>query len=77
MVQKMLFCSTNISAEILPHILGHRFLALCRIMVHFCQMLLQLTAAKNIDTKAVLAVVPKMSPSLTLRCEMAWKWQTL
>jgi hypothetical protein len=41
MTQKMLFFFTNISAEILPHILGYSICIEQLILVHFCQMLLQ------------------------------------
>jgi hypothetical protein len=36
MVQKMLFSSAKISAEILDHILGYRFCAMHHILAHFC-----------------------------------------
>jgi hypothetical protein len=51
---KMLFCFTNISAEILLHVLGYSFYTQHHILAHICQMLLQLKASKIISAKAAL-----------------------
>jgi hypothetical protein len=51
---KQLVFNTNISAEILPHILRYRFCAECHIFVHFCHMLLPLKKSKIIYAKAIL-----------------------
>jgi hypothetical protein len=42
MALPMLFCFTNISAEVLLRILGYSFCTERHILVHFCQMLLPL-----------------------------------
>jgi len=59
MDQKMLFCFTNISAEILLHILGYSFCAKGHILVHFCQMLLLFKALKIACAKSLTALEPK------------------
>jgi hypothetical protein len=50
----MLFCFTNISSEVLLHVLGYSFCFERHILVHFCQMLLPLEASKIICAKAAL-----------------------
>jgi len=50
--KKMLSCFNHNSAEILLRVLG--FCTEHRILVHFCQMLLKLTASKIICAKAAL-----------------------
>jgi hypothetical protein len=50
----MLFCSINISAEILLHVLGYKLYAERQILAHFSKMLLPLTALKMIRTIADL-----------------------
>jgi hypothetical protein len=54
MSQKMLFCFTNISAEILLHILDYNFYIEHHILAHLCQMMLPLKASKIISEKAHL-----------------------
>jgi len=54
MAQKVLFGFTNISVEILLHILGYNFCNEDHILVHFCQTLLPSKASKIKCTKAVL-----------------------
>jgi len=46
LMQKMLFCFTNISLEILLHLFGYNFCAESHILAHFCQMLSPLKALK-------------------------------
>jgi hypothetical protein len=46
MVQKMLLCFKNISAEVLMHILGYGLRTACHILAHLNQMLLQLKHQK-------------------------------
>ncbi len=53
-LKKMLFCSINISAEILLHVLGYKLYAERQISVHFSKMLLPLTSLKMICTIADL-----------------------
>jgi hypothetical protein len=48
----ILFCFSNISAEILWHILGYRFCYESHILAHFCQLLLPSRASKNTCPKA-------------------------
>jgi hypothetical protein len=48
----MLFCFTNISAEILLHILGYSFCSKQHILAHFCRMLLPFKASKISSAKA-------------------------
>jgi hypothetical protein len=54
MAQKMLFCFTNISAEILLHILGYNFCSQHHILARFCQMLLPSKTSKIICAKTAL-----------------------
>ncbi len=54
MVQKMLFCLTNISAEILLHILVNVFCDKCRIVMYFCQVRLPLKDSEMICATAAL-----------------------
>jgi hypothetical protein len=54
MAQKMLFCFTNISDEILLHVLGYTFSVECHILAQFCQLLLPLKALKIISAKVPL-----------------------
>jgi hypothetical protein len=54
MAQNMLFCFTNISAEILLHVLLYSFCTELHVWAHFDQMLLPLKAAKIIGTKGAL-----------------------
>jgi hypothetical protein len=52
MPQKMLFCCTSISADILLHILCYSFCSEHHILLHFCHMVLSLKASKNFRAKA-------------------------
>ncbi len=61
----ILFCFSNISAEILWHILGYSFCSECHILTHFCQLLLPSRASKNTSSKAALVCAPKMLVKLT------------
>ncbi len=54
MAQKMLFCFTNISAEILLHILSFSFCTERHPLAQFCQMWLRLNTSKIICAKAAL-----------------------
>jgi hypothetical protein len=54
MAQKMLFCFTNISAEILINFLGYSFCTESHILAHFCQMLLPLKESKIAYAKLAL-----------------------
>jgi hypothetical protein len=65
MVQQILFCFTNISAEILLHILGYRFCAEDHILAHFYYMGKQLEASKIVRAKATL-LAPKILLKLAL-----------
>jgi hypothetical protein len=56
---KMLFCFTNIFAEILFHVLGYGFCTQQHILSHFFQMLLQLNVQKLISIKAALLFCQK------------------
>jgi hypothetical protein len=47
MAQKMLFCSTNISTEILLHLLGCEAFALYTILPHVLQNLVAFKCIKN------------------------------
>jgi hypothetical protein len=60
MGQKMQFCFTNISAEILLHVLGYSFRSECHILAHFDQKLLPLNAPKIICAKSCNGFTPKM-----------------
>jgi hypothetical protein len=53
-VQKMDFCFTNISAEILLHILRNILCPEHHILAHFCQMLLPIKALEIMCAKAAL-----------------------
>jgi hypothetical protein len=54
MAQMMLFRFTNISAEILLHILGYSFCTRCHIWHIFPQKLLPLKVSEIITAKAAL-----------------------
>jgi hypothetical protein len=54
MIQKMLFCFTNNSAEIFIKCFRLTLLRKHHILVHFCQMLLPLKALQIIGAKAAL-----------------------
>jgi hypothetical protein len=54
MAQMMLFCFTNISVEILPHVLGYSFCTGCHILANFPQKLLSLKVSEIISAKAAL-----------------------
>jgi hypothetical protein len=54
MAQKIMFCFTSISAEILLQILGYSFNAKRHILVDFCQMKLPLKSSKFICSRAAL-----------------------
>ncbi len=54
MLQKMMFCFTNITAVILHHILGYSFCTERRVLEHLCQMLYLLKAWTLICAKAAL-----------------------
>jgi hypothetical protein len=60
MVQKMLFCFTNMSAEIIWHVLGYSFFTQYQILVIFCQFLLPLKASKIICAKDASTLTPKV-----------------
>jgi len=49
----ILLCFTNISSEILLHILGYGFCTESHILENFCQMLLPLKTSKIIFAKAL------------------------
>jgi len=53
-VQKMVLCFTNLSAEILLHILINILCPEHHILAHFCQMLLPLKTLEIICAKAAL-----------------------
>jgi hypothetical protein len=61
MVQKMPFCFSNISAEILLHVLGYSFCMESKKLAHFWQMLLSL----NYLCKSCSDLAPKMLVKLT------------
>ncbi len=54
MAQKMLFCFTNIFAEILLHTLGNRFNNDYSILAHFWQTALPLKASRMLCAKDAL-----------------------
>jgi hypothetical protein len=64
-VQKVLFCFTNIYAEISNHVFGNSFCAEHHILAHFCPILLALKALKMICAKDALLLVPKVLVKLT------------
>jgi hypothetical protein len=59
MMQTMLFCFTNISADIFLQISGYSICAKHHILLHSSQMLLTLKALKIIGTKAALLLHQK------------------
>jgi hypothetical protein len=77
MVQNMLFCFTNISAEILLLVLGYSICTKCHILVHFCQMLLP-SKSSNYHRKSCSTYAPKnageIDPQLLLYLP---DWSTL
>jgi hypothetical protein len=60
MVHKMLFCFSNISAEILLYHIGYSLCNNCFILAYFCQMLLQLKTSKK-SLQKLPCFVTKMS----------------
>ncbi len=60
MAQKMLFCFTNISAEILLHTLGYRFNNEWCILAHFWQKALPLKGSRMLCAKDALISCQKI-----------------
>jgi hypothetical protein len=65
MTQKMLFCFTNISADILLHILGYSICTECNILGTFLPNAVAVKSVKNHLRKKCSSLAPKMLEKLT------------